>query len=813
MKFLLLCFALLSTGTLAIKAQNATISGSITDAQTGEPLLSANIYNSETLSGTASNTYGFYSLKQLRGTISLSATFTGYQSFSTTFKLTNDTVINIALEPIIELDEVLVTGQSPLQNIRSTQMGTIQLSPAKTEILPALLGETDIIKTFQLMPGVQGGTEGTSGFYVRGGGPDQNLILLDGVPVYNVSHLFGFMSVFNSDAIRNVTLIKGGFPARYGGRLSSVLDIRMKEGNNQEFKGSASIGILSSKLTLEGPIKSDKTSFMFSGRRSYVDLLSYPFQMMANKKTGEDENAWVGYFLQDFNAKINHTFNDQHRLYLSVYTGKDKFFLNDKYEYTDTYSYEGNETSIKYKSKDKIRLQWGNTTGALRWNNIINNELFANLTATVSDYKFRIFEDYEEERIDQIENKTEKSVYFYEYYSQIRDYGLKADFDFVPSPRHYLRFGLHNTLHYFSPGVTVNKDYYDSGSTPIDTIYGNKNIPANEMMVYVEDDITLSPAIGLNAGLHYSNFNVQGTTYHSLEPRLSARFMLGKRISAKASYTIMQQYLHLLANSSMGLPTDLWVPATKNIKPQKSQQAALGLAYAPNTIYELSVEGYYKYMENMIDYAEGSSFFELDQGDWEDLVTSGDGESYGVEFLAQKHQGRLSGWVGYTLSWANRQFDEIGSGKTYPYKYDSRHDISIVSTIKLSEKTDFGAAWVFRTGYPFTMEDEEFHSPFNFFKEPNSQYNDPNTVEHFENRNNYRMPDYHRLDFGFNFHKQKKHVYRTWSLGVYNAYARKNPFMIYKDYEWDDQNHVPTTQLKQLSIFNVIPYVRWGIKF
>jgi outer membrane receptor for ferrienterochelin and colicin len=601
MKLLLLCFALLSIGSLVAKAQNATISGTITDARTGEPLLSANIYNSETLLGTASNTYGFYSLRQPQGVIPISATFTGYQSFTATLNLTRDTVINIALEPVIELDEVVVSGQSPLQNVRSTQMGTIQLSPAKTDILPALLGETDIIKTFQLMPGVQGGTEGTSGFYVRGGGPDQNLILLDGVPVYNVSHLFGFMSVFNSDAIRNVTLIKGGFPARYGGRLSSVLDIRMKEGNNQEFKGNASIGLISSKLTLEGPIKSDKTSFMFSGRRSYVDLLSYPFQMAANKKQGANEKFWVGYFLQDFNAKINHTFNDQHRLYLSVYTGKDKFFLNDKYEYSNAYSsydgqgsHESHAASIHYKSKDKVRLQWGNTTGALRWNNIINNQLFANLTATVSNYKFKISEDYEEENTDLIENTTKKYSYFYEYYSQILDYGLKADFDFVPSPRHYLRFGMHNTLHYFSPGVTINKDYYDSGSTPIDTIYGNKNIPANEMMVYVEDDITLSPAIRLNAGLHYSNFNVQGTTYHSLEPRLSARFMLTNRLSAKASYTHMQQYLHLLANSSMGLPTDLWVPATKKIKPQKSRQAALGLAYAPNTIYEISLEGYYK---------------------------------------------------------------------------------------------------------------------------------------------------------------------------------------------------------------------------
>lgn len=813
MKLPLLCFVILTTSSLVVRSQNATISGTITDAQTGEALLSANIYNSETLSGTASNTYGFYSLKQPQGITPILATFTGYQSFKATFNLTKDTVINIALEPVIALEEVVVTGQSPLQNIRSTQMGTIQLSPAKTEIIPALLGETDIIKTFQLMPGVQGGTEGTSGFYVRGGGPDQNLILLDGVPVYNASHLFGFMSVFNSDAIRNVTLIKGGFPARYGGRLSSVLDIRMKEGNSKEFKGSASIGLISSKLTLEGPIKSDKTSFMVSGRRSYIDVLSYPFQMMANKKAGENENFRVGYFLQDFNAKINHTFNDQHRLYLSVYTGKDKFFMRDKYEYEYTYTGEGVDYSSKYKYNDKANLQWGNTTGALRWNNVINNNLFANLTATISDYKFRIYEDYMEEQTNLNENKTEKSSYYFEYYSQIRDYGLKADFDFVPSPKHYVRFGMHNTLHYFSPGVTVNKDYDSSNSAPIDTVYGNKNIPTNEMMIYLEDDIDISKTIKLNAGLHYSNFHVQGITYHSLEPRLSARIMLTNRLSAKVSYTNMQQYLHLLANSSMGLPTDLWVPTTKNIKPQRSQQGALGFAYAPNPSYEFSVEGYYKQMKNLIDYAEGASFFELNQGNWEDLVTSGKGESYGLEFLAQKHLGRVSGWVGYTLSWANRQFDEIGFGEKYPYRYDSRHDISIVSTIKLSEKTDFGAAWVFRTGYPFTMEDESFQSPFNFFKEPNSSGNAYGTVEHFDKRNNYRMPNYHRLDLGFNFHKQKKRVCRTWSLGVYNAYARNNPFMLYKSKEWDPQSNSTNTQLKQLSIFNLIPYVRWGIKF
>ncbi|PRZ00687.1 outer membrane receptor protein involved in Fe transport [Marinilabilia salmonicolor] len=814
MRTLLLSLLFATALTAGTYGQSVTISGTITDADTGEPLLSANIYNAETLKGTTSNVYGFYSLTQPGGSVPFTVSFTGYKTFRTELNLSKDTTLNVELQPVIELEEVVVSAQSPLQNIKSSEMSTIHLSPSKTEMVPALLGETDIIKTLQLMPGTQAGTEGTSGFYVRGGSPDQNLILLDGVPVYNVNHLFGFMSVFNSDAIRNVTLTKGGFPARYGGRLSSVLDIRMKEGNNKEFKGEASIGLISSKLTLEGPIVKDKTSFMVSGRRSYIDILSYPIQMKVNSES-DDENYWLGYFLQDFNAKVNHIFNDKHRIYLSLYTGKDKFFMNDKYEYKEEDVWDQGYETFTYKNKDKAGLQWGNTTGALRWNYIINNRLFANFTGTISNYKFSIFEDYEEEQISNQTNEKERSDFYYEYYSQIKDYSIKADFDFFPSPAHHIRFGAQNTLHYFSPGVTVNQESYLNSEAVTDTTYGNKNLESNEFLLYAEDDITVNDILKFNIGLHYSAFNVQGQTYQSLEPRLSARVMLTDRMSVKASYSQMQQYLHLLANSSMGLPTDLWVPATKKIKPQDSWQGALGLSYSPHPDYEISLEGYYKKMNGLIDYKEGASFFELNQGNWEDLVTSGTGKSYGVELLTQKHGGTLSGWVGYTLSWANRQFEDISFGKEFPFKYDARHNLSVVSTIRFSEKTDMGVTWVYRTGYPLTIEDESYRSVFGFFREDNTQhyYSDYAEIDHFENRNNYRMPDYHRLDIGINFHKKKKRVDRTWSFGLYNAYGRNNPFMIYRDQEWDETKQQEVTRLKQLSIFNIIPYVRWSIKF
>lgn len=792
LKFCLIFLFILLAFTYSIYAQHVTVSGTVSDAKTGEALIAAHVYDPGSYTGTVSNVYGFYSLKLPAGKTRLRVSYTGYAPFETELNLIKDTVLNITLSPQIELQEVVISGTSPRQSVESSEMGTVRLSASNIGKIPVLLGEADLIKALQMMPGVQSGTEGTSGFYVRGGGPDQNLILLDGVPVYNVNHLFGFMSVFNPDAIRNVTMIKGGFPARYGGRLSSVLDIRMKEGNNKEFSGDASIGLISSQLTLQGPIIKDRTSFMVSGRRSYIDLLSYPFQMMANKQYSNGK-TWVGYFLQDFNAKINHAINDKNKLYLSFYTGKDKFYVKDKSEDSGYGDYEWN---------DEMGLQWGNFTSALRWNRIISNRLFFNFTATVSDYKFRFF--FEENTKSSYEENNYE--YFMQYYSQIRDYGVKSDFDFIPDAKNNIKFGGAFTRHEFSPGVTVFRE--NDYNVSADTTFGNIKMPSYEFLAYAEDDITITRRIKINLGIHFSAFNVQGTTYTSLEPRLSGRFLITPDLSLKASFVSMQQYLHLLANSSMGLPTDLWVPATKRIKPQKAWQAALGVTYSLNNTYEFTIEGYYKKMKNLIDYSEGAGFFDLNRGDWENLVSTGRGNAYGMEIMIQKPTGKLTGWIGYTLSWANRYFPEIGNGKKYPFRYDARNDISITANYTFNKRIDIGATWVYRTGYPFTLEDSEYLSSVT---EPRSQYyyNRNKMIGQFEHRNNYRMPDYHRLDFGINFHKEKKRSVRTWSFGMYNAYGRNNPFMVYPD----EDRKTGQTKLKQISILNYIPYFKWSLKF
>lgn len=784
-----------------------TISGTVTDAETGENLIGANIYNPSTLVGTVSNYYGFYSLKFPKGKFELQYSYVGYSSKTLFLNLNSDTVVNIELSPSIEIEEVVITDNSPRTSIRNTQTSIVELPVIKTKQLPVLLGEVDIIKSLQTMPGVQGGTEGSSGLYVRGGSPDQNLILLDGVPVYNVNHLFGFFSVFNADAIKNVTLYKGGFPARFGGRLSSVVDIRMKEGNMKEIKGEGSIGLLSSKLTVEGPIFKDKTSFIVSGRRSYFDILTYPVQI-AVFKVIEDEDILFGYFLQDFNAKVNHKFSNRSRLYFSTYFGKDKFFLRDNYKYVDEYN------NYSYSYKDKMGLKWGNRTAALRWNYIINNELFSNLTCTYSNFNLTFFLESYNESIESGKKQTDE--YEYSYISEIEDIAIKYDFDYTPHTNHYIRFGFGNTFHLFTPGVYVAWDDPDEYYSGIDTTIGSKNIKGNEAYLYFEDEIKLGGRVKINAGIHYSNFLVQDKLFHSFEPRFSGRVMINDWLSFKASYVQMKQYLHLLAYSTFGLPNDLWVPATKNIPPQDARQIAGGFSFDINNNYEINIEGYYKSMDNLVEYGEGASFFTITD-DWESLVTTGKGKSYGIEFFIRKTLGKTTGWAGYTLSKATRQFEDISYGKTFPFRYDRTHDITAVITHKFNENVDIGAVWAFGTGYPFTLADEKFTSILNIKSQPDNQYywymNGNNHINYFENRNSYRMPNYHRLDIGINFHKPRRLWDRTWSFGVYNVYMRRNPFMIYPGETYNEQTGEWESALKQVSFLPIVPYFKWGFKF
>ena len=807
---ILLCLTTLAT------AQKFSISGIITDEETGESMISANVYEKNSLSGTVSNNYGFFSINLPQGKVTIICSYIGYQSQEISFVLKSDTTIQFQLDPSIAIKEVVVTDKGTEQRIKSTQMSMVELPVIQTKQLPVLLGEVDVLKSLQLMPGVQSGTEGSTGLYVRGGGPDQNLILLDGVPVYNVNHLFGFFSVFNADAIKSVSLTKGGFPARYGGRLSSVVDIRMKEGNMKKLKGNFSLGLLSSQATLEGPLKKDKTSFIISGRRSYYDLLTYPFQLYANSRTlDQGQRAFVGAYFYDLNAKINHIINEKNHLYLSAYLGKDKFYTKFKSLYDSPDQTSHSEEQLK------AGLNWGNATVALRWNHIFGNNLFSNLNATFSDYTFDTKND------DKLKNVTNGNVsdnsFSFDYYSRIRDVGLKYDFEYSPAPNHYLHFGLDNTTHLFSPGVTV---FQDKGSeftgVPIDTTFGHKNIPANEFYAYAEDEISFGKRLKVNAGIHYSNFAVADSFYHSFEPRISARYLLKDNFSLKASYVRMTQYINLLSNSNIGLPTDLWVPCTQMIHPQKAWQAALGFATSFADKYELTVEGFYKQMSNLVEYKEGASFFQLNT-DWESMITQGKGKSYGIEFFLQKTQGKTTGWIGYTLSWSTRRFADISFGRTFPYKYDRRHDISLVMMHKFSDRFNISAAWVFGTGNAITLPDESYasqesiinNSPFGKgYVQPNYDFsNYYSYTSYFEKRNSYRMPVYHRLDIGFNFTKQKPRVTRTWNLGVYNIYAHRNPFYLYQDYEYNNVTGETFPVIKQLSILTFVPYFRYNLSF
>ncbi len=775
--------------SLATFAQKYTIRGTIEDNLTGEKLISANVYDATTLKGITSNAFGFYSLTLPAGSINLTVSYIGYQTVVLDINLRKDTLINIRLSPVISLDEVVISAQKAKSAVLSTQMSMTELSAKAIKSLPMLLGEVDVLKALQLLPGVKGGNEGTSGIYVRGGGPDQNLILLDGVPVYNANHLFGFFSVFNPDAIQSVKLITGGFPARYGGRLSSVLDIRMRDGNNKKFSAEGSVGIIASKLTLEGPIIKDKTSFIVSARRTYIDVLAQPLIKLQSMGDNNDINA--GYYFYDLNAKVNHKFSDKSRLFLSAYSGKDKAYFRT----VDKGNYQGQN----YRSEADAGLGWGNLTSAVRWNYVITPKLFSNTTITYSRYNFST------SMLDQQENNdTLQSKFEYVYDSGIIDWAGKIDFEYLPDPNHTIRFGYNQIYHTFKPGVSVLS--VESDGMGVDTTFGNKNIYAHEGALFVEDDWSISTRLKVNAGLHFSGFKVLDSVYTSLQPRISARFLVNEKVSVKAAFTTMNQYIHLLTNSTIGLPTDLWLPATEKIKPESAMQYALGVVYEPADGIEISVEGYYKSMKNLIEYKEGASFFSFSD-DWQDKIETGEGRAYGVEVLARKQMGNTSGWIGYTLSWSERKFENISFGKWFPYRYDRRHDISFVLTQKISNNIDLGVTWVYGTGNAVTLPLEKYASMGSMW----SDYRYFNGIEAFENRNSYRMPAYHRLDIGINFRKEKKWGERVWSIGAYNVYNRKNAF-----YLQFDQIYMPNgtsqTVLKQYSLFPIIPSISYSFK-
>lgn len=765
----------------SVFTQNFTLSGYARDASSGEELLGVSIYESNTFKGTTSNTYGFYSITLPKGTYNFVFSYIGLKSIKKQFVLDQNISFNAEFQKDILIDDIVITATKNEKVHESSKTSTISIPVEQIKALPNIGGEVDVLKAIQLLPGVQSGSEGSSGLYVRGGGPDQNLILLDGVPVYNASHLFGFISVFNANAISSVDLIKGGFPARYGGRLSSVVDIKMKEGNNKKFHGDFNIGLLSAKFSLEGPIVKDKTSFMISARRTYMDLFMRPLSAAFLKAQGSDGST--GFQFTDFNAKINHRISDKSRVFLSFYFGDDSFDATFKNNSIDE------EDGIQYKERQQSKMNYGNITSALRFNHQFSPKLFLNTSVTYSQYKFNIGQSFYDEEINKIDpSENYKNDYEYKYTSSIKDWALKFDFDFLPHPNHYVKFGVNGIYHGFKPGVTALKQTNESFST--DTTVSSNNIKSGEFSAYIEDDLKLGSQVKINLGAHASIYYVGIKKYWSLQPRVSANYKFLENWSLKASFATMTQYLHLLTNSGVGLPTDLWVSPTERIKPQQSWQVAGGITHTLFKNYEISVEGYYKQMSDLITYKEGASFLSTGESWEEKVLTGGKGESYGTELFVQKKKGKFTGWIGYTLSWTYRQFDELNGGKKFPYKYDRRHDFSIALMYKLGPKVDFSGTWVYGTGNAITIPESTFTDSYG------------NILYDYGERNGSRMPAYHRLDLGINFRKKKKVGEVIWNISVYNVYSRQNPFYVFLGTE---KNNYEVQSYKQVSLFPILP--------
>lgn len=799
------CIALLLFISSSAFAQSYTLSGTISDEATGETLIGATVMDTRSGKGTVTNVNGRYSLTLKNDSVNLRVTFVGYEPQYHNFALQKNTKRNFVLKSSVELNEVVITAER-LSDRRSSQMSAIDVPVEQLKAVPVLFGEADIVKALQLMPGVQSGSEGNSGMYVRGGGPDENLFLLDGVPLYNVNHLGGFFSAFNSDAVKNVTLYKGSFPARFGGRLSSVLDVATNNGNDKEIHGNGSIGFISAKINVEGPIVKERTTFNFSARRTYADILLQPLvKRLSTDESGKTKLS-AGYYFYDLNAKLTHKFSDRSRLYGSFYFGSDYVYGRVK-----------TVSSLNEDEYMNINNRWGNLVGALRWNYEINSKLFLNATASYTQYSNNIKLGIE--KVAFISNTEQNSTISGDYNSGIRDATVRLDFDYTPAPEHNVKFGSLFTRHWFIPEVTsVSIDYYDqvqmNHAYNKDTSINNASVPANEIDVFAEDDWAISDAFKVNYGLHFSGFKVQNTFYPSLQPRVSARLMLSEDLSVKVGYAFMTQYMHLLSTTNISLPTDLWVPATDHIAPMKSHQVAAGIFYSKSKIADFSIEGYYKRMSDIIEYKDGASFFGL-SSDWEDLVVTGDGYSYGVEFLAQRSIGNLTGWLGYTLSRTMHVFDRPGQqlnhGDPFPAKYDRRHDISIVLSYKFNDRCDISATWVFSSGNAATLATN--HYPRAYENPDDYQYEGSvrESVALVDGRNNFRMPDYHRMDVSANFHRKFKKCHRTINISVYNLYNKKNPYMIYKSKEYTYKGY--SSALVQLSLFPILPSIAYTLYF
>lgn len=777
-------------------ARNFKISGYIREAGSRETLVGATVLDIRNQQGTASNSYGFYSLTLPEGLVDLHYSYIGYDPGAMQFELNKDTVIELFLKPLsTQLDEVVVRSSrfNPLEN---TRLGVVNIPVSQLTGMPFLLGEADIMKSMQMLPGVQSTDEGKSDFSVRGGSPDQNLIMLDGIPLYNTSHVFGFLSIFNSDAIKSVNLYKAGFPARYGGRLSSVMDIRTKDGNMESIHGSATIGLLSMKASLEGPLVKDKTSFSLSLRRSYIDLFMEDILDRLRKFDDNiSEKDDYNFFFYDINAKLHHKLNDRNSLFFMFYNGRDK--LTTQYDTREGY----NGQYLSFTNQD---WKWGSTLAATKWNYIYSGNLFLNTTFSVNNYAYdtqisKTYESYYDS------DYTYRDFLGMDYKSGILDHSLTVDLDYIHSPEHYIRVGGAYTFHNFKPEI-LSQESSDDYNTEIDYKKG-KRIFAHEAALYAEDEWTITQRLKINPGIRFSMFHVDGKTYTAVDPRFSLNYRINKSLSLKAGFTTMKQYIHMLSSNQMFLQTDLWVPVTKHIRPMKSYQYSLGLFSLLPHGFEFSVEGYYKDMQNVLEYQDGASILGLSTG-WESKVEAGKGRSYGVEFFLQRSVGKTSGWIGYTWAKTERRFDRVNFGNWFPAKYDRRHSLSLTLIQQLGKHFECSANWVYNTGNVITLPLMEIESapipdnPFGIM-----------IIEQLDHRNNYRLDSYHRMDLGISYYSSRNRKrYSVWNVSVYNVYNQMNPFFITTDYD-DSDYYYDRKVLKKITLFPLIPSLSYTYNF
>jgi hypothetical protein len=760
-----------------IQAQETVnISGRMLDAESGESLIGATVEAVGLGKGNISNEYGFYSfsLPVQNDSVQLRFSYIGYESQLLSMLPTENVKLDIRLYPAGNvIQEVVIKANTLEEKMNSTQMSVSTITTKEIKEIPALFGETDVIKILQLKPGITPGAEGTTGLFVRGGNSDQNLIVLDEAVVYNANHLFGFFSTFNSDAVKDLKVYKGGFPAQYGGRLSSVIDVRMKEGNNQKFTGSGGLGLISSRLTLEGPIQKDKSSFIVSGRRTYADLITSAINRANEGKA--DYNQIPDYYFYDLNTKVNFTLSEKDRLYLSGYFGRDVFDFKD-----ETFNF---------------LFDWGNATGTARWNHVFGPRLFMNTTFTYSDYRYRI--------------RNVLQGFSFNLGSNVMDANTKVDFYYQYNNEHTIRFGANATYHAFD--VARLKAGSDDGRINFESGQGFNGM---EYGIYFADEWSVNQRLKLNYGARISGWQNNPAFYAGFEPRFAANYSMNKNWSLKASYTRMNQYVHLLASSGLSLPTDIWYPSTEGVKPEISDQVAIGTSVLIKDNILVTWEAWYKWMDNQVDFIDGAEIF--GNNELEGELAIGKGRAYSpLELEIEKQNGRLTGWIGYTLAWVKRgDFVEINEGTYYPPRFDTRHNLSVVAMYKLSPRWQLTGTWVYTSGYAswlpvgrYTLNDVP-GAPFQA------------VVPVYGNRNSFRYPAYMRADLGIVYKFKTRHLENDLTLSVYNVTDRRNPYFIYLDTEFETVS-TPTGTVeqpkaivgKQVSLFPILPSITWNFKF